>query len=201
MAISILEPCDIKVGLKSSEAVQDVSVDVSAVQLRMSPDVMQLLQHLQQVCVVLWCGVSGLSTYVVGTPLEAWHVCMCNGHSLSSCIALSLVNECRTPSCPPPQVVMEPLAVPPADQPLARVTRFACLWSSHGPAEGAGAGPPYATAGAGGVAVIGSDKGITVWRPQPPVGYAAVGDVLAPGVGFVPRVASLVPAMPSSVST
>jgi vacuolar protein sorting-associated protein 13A/C len=130
-ATSILEPCDIKVATKSSESVQDVNVDVSAVQLRMSPDVMQLLQHLQQ-------------------------------------------------------VVMEPLAAPPADQPLARVTRFACLWSSHGPAEGGGAGPPYAiagVAGAGGVAVIGSDKGVTVWRPQPPMGYALVGDVLSAGHG------------------
>lgn len=127
VATSILEPCDVKVALKSSEAVQDVNVDVSTVQLRMSPDVLHLLQHLQQ-------------------------------------------------------VAAEPLAVPPPDQPLARVDRFACLWSSHGPAEGAGAaGPPYATAGAGGVAVISSDKGVTVWRPQPPVGYAIVGDVLAAG--------------------
>lgn len=48
-ATSILEPCDVRVGLKASEAVQDVTVDVGAVQLRLSPDVLQLLQHLQQV--------------------------------------------------------------------------------------------------------------------------------------------------------
>lgn len=39
----------------------------------------------------------------------------------------------------------------------------------------------YATAGAGGVAIMGSDKGVTVWRPQPPVGYAVLGDVLSAG--------------------
>lgn len=76
---------------------------------------------------------------------------------------------------------MEPLAVPPASQPLARVDKFVYMWSSHGAAEGCGVGPPYATAGAGGVDVIGSDKGVTVWRPQPPMGYALLGDVLAAG--------------------
>lgn len=76
---------------------------------------------------------------------------------------------------------MEPLAVPPATQPLARVDKFVYMWSSHGAAEGCGVGPPYATAGAGGVDVIGSDKGVTVWRPQPPMGYALLGDVLAAG--------------------
>lgn len=86
------------------------------------------------------------------------------------------------------QVVMEPLAVPPASQPLTRVDKFLYLWSSHGPAEGCGVGPPYATAGAGGVDVIGSDKGVTVWRPQPPMGYALVGDVLS--AGRQPEVAS-----------
>jgi hypothetical protein len=49
VATSILEPCDVRVTVKADEAVQDVSVDVSALQLRMSPDVMQLLLHLQQV--------------------------------------------------------------------------------------------------------------------------------------------------------
>jgi hypothetical protein len=49
VATSILEPCDVRVTMKSSEAVQDINVDVSALQLRMSPDVLQLLLHLQQV--------------------------------------------------------------------------------------------------------------------------------------------------------
>jgi hypothetical protein len=84
---------------------------------------------------------------------------------------------------PAPQVVWEPLAVPPTDQPLVRVDRFGCLWSSHSLPECAGAagGLSYATAGAGGVDVVGSDKGVTVWRPQPPVGYAILGDVLSSG--------------------
>ncbi len=49
VATSILEPCDVHVTMKSDEAVQDMNVDVSALQLRMSPDVLQLLMHLQQV--------------------------------------------------------------------------------------------------------------------------------------------------------
>lgn len=49
VATSILEPCDVRVTMKADEAVQDMNVDVSALQLRMSPDVMQLLLHLQQV--------------------------------------------------------------------------------------------------------------------------------------------------------
>jgi hypothetical protein len=82
------------------------------------------------------------------------------------------------------QVVWEPLAVPPADQPLVRVDRFGCLWSSHSLPDCAGtAGASYATAGAGGVDVVGSDKGVTLWRPQPPVGYAILGDVLSSGGG------------------
>lgn len=53
VATSILEPCDVHVTMKSDEAVQDMNVDVSALQLRMSPDVLQLLMHLQQVGVVV----------------------------------------------------------------------------------------------------------------------------------------------------
>jgi hypothetical protein len=49
VATSILEPCDVKVSMKNSSDLQDLNVDVSALQLRMSPDVMQLLMHLQQV--------------------------------------------------------------------------------------------------------------------------------------------------------
>jgi vacuolar protein sorting-associated protein 13A/C len=77
--------------------------------------------------------------------------------------------------------------VPPADQPLVRVDRFGCLWSSHSLPDCPGtAGASYATAGAGGVDVVGSDKGVTLWRPQPPVGYAILGDVLSSG-GWVQR--------------
>jgi vacuolar protein sorting-associated protein 13A/C len=79
------------------------------------------------------------------------------------------------------QVIVEPLAVPAATEPLTRVDRFGCMWSSHGPLEGWNSGQPYATAGAGGVDVVGSDKGVTIWRPQPPMGYAIVGDVLSAG--------------------
>jgi len=49
VATSILEPCDVTVSMKNKADLQDLTVDVSALQLRMSPDVMQLLMHLQQV--------------------------------------------------------------------------------------------------------------------------------------------------------
>lgn len=49
VATSILEPCDVRLVLKGSAAVQDVALEVSALQLRMSPDVMQLLLHLHKV--------------------------------------------------------------------------------------------------------------------------------------------------------
>lgn len=87
---------------------------------------------------------------------------------------------------------MEPLAVPPASQPIARVDKFVHIWSSHGAAEGCGVGPPYATAGAGGVDVIGSDKGVTVWRPQPPMGYALLGDVLSAGTCCAARITQVI---------
>lgn len=57
VATGILEPCDVKVVMKQSEAVQDLNVDISALQLRMSPDVMQLIMHLQQVTASLGCPV------------------------------------------------------------------------------------------------------------------------------------------------
>ena len=85
-------------------------------------------------------------------------------------------------SCPPPwQVVTEPLAVPAPDQPLKRVDRFSRLWCSHKATLDGPCGS-YSAAGAGGVDCVASDKGVTVWRPQPPVGYAILGDVLSAGV-------------------
>lgn len=48
-ASSILEPCDITASYKLTSALQDVSMDVTDLRLRVSPDVMQLVLHLQQV--------------------------------------------------------------------------------------------------------------------------------------------------------
>lgn len=76
-------------------------------------------------------------------------------------------------------MVLEPLTVPPADKPLVRCDMFEKLWCSH-PAESS-SGPPYPTAGAGGVDVMSSEKGVTVWRPQAPMGYGIVGDVITAG--------------------
>lgn len=88
---------------------------------------------------------------------------------------------------PRAQVIVQPLIVPSATQPLARCNQFEKLWASH---EHAAQGPPYARAGAGGVDVLGSDKGVTLWRPQPPMGYAVCGDVLTAGAS-APTVAQV----------
>lgn len=45
----ILEPCDMSANVKLGPGGQDVSIDISDVQLRMSPDVMQLISHLNKV--------------------------------------------------------------------------------------------------------------------------------------------------------
>lgn len=76
-------------------------------------------------------------------------------------------------------MVLEPLAVPATSQPLSRVDKFSFLWCSHEAADTSSTS--YAAAGAGGVDLLGSDKGVTAWRPQPPTGYAIVGDVLSAG--------------------
>ena len=94
-----------------------------------------------------------------------WCVCRCVSLSLSVCVCVCV------------QVVLDPLIVPPVNQPLTRCGRFEWLWSSHD----SSAAVVYSTAGAGGVDVMGSDKGITFWRPQVPMGYASVGDVLTAG--------------------
>ncbi|KIY91741.1 hypothetical protein MNEG_16223, partial [Monoraphidium neglectum] len=127
VAISILEPCDVTARYRVSETLQDVKLDISDVQLRMSPDVMALIMH----------------------QLEA---------------------------------VYAPLVVPPPDQPLARCHTFELVWSSRGLGGGGGAAPPFATAGAGGVDTMSSEKGVSIWRPQAPTGYAIAGDIVTPGV-------------------
>jgi vacuolar protein sorting-associated protein 13A/C len=77
-------------------------------------------------------------------------------------------------------VVLQPLVVPNANQPLVRLDKFEKLWSSY-QAGDTGQGPPYPTAGAGGVDVMSGDKGVTVWRPQPPMGYAITGHIITAG--------------------
>jgi hypothetical protein len=62
-----------------------------------------------------------------------------------------------------------------------RLDKFEKLWSSYQVGEH-GQGPPYPTAGAGGVDVMSGDKGVTVWRPQPPMGYAIAGHIITAGV-------------------
>lgn len=81
------------------------------------------------------------------------------------------------------QAVLAPLTVPAADAPLARCNTFESVWSSH-QASADKSGPPYATAGAGGVDGMAADRGVTVWCPQPPNGYAITGHVLAAGMAL-----------------
>jgi hypothetical protein len=78
------------------------------------------------------------------------------------------------------QVVVEPLVVPAVTQPLLRVNCFECMWSSYS-WGGGGLTGPFPTAGAGGVDVMSGAKGVTLWRPKPPLGYAITGDVLTAG--------------------
>lgn len=90
--------------------------------------------------------------------------------------------------------------VPPATAPVVRCSSYERLWSSYcpGPAAAAISGP-WPTAGAGGVDVMAAAKGVTVWRPQPPMGYAILGDVLtagelgAPGGGMSSLLGLVVP--------
>jgi len=68
---------------------------------------------------------------------------------------------------------------PSLDAPVCRVATFDSVWQSH--RGGPPPGPPFATAGAGGVDLMAGERGVTVWRPQPPMGYGILGHVLASG--------------------
>lgn len=61
-----------------------------------------------------------------------------------------------------------------ARRPLAMCSRFVRQWASQPAAAGA-AGAVVITH------VLGEDRGLTFWRPQPPLGYAIVGDCAVAG--------------------
>lgn len=95
-ATSILEPCDVKVTMKSTATVEDLNLDVSALQLRMSPDVMQLVMHLQQVR-SSWLAVlvrTAEYPYAAETPPSFWCACrnsLCAvGPLLTTCAGIQL---------------------------------------------------------------------------------------------------------------
>ncbi|KAK9815130.1 hypothetical protein WJX73_008307 [Symbiochloris irregularis] len=69
--------------------------------------------------------------------------------------------------------VLGPLAFPSPDKPIAMCSRFARQWASY--VESAGSEPMVNTH------TLGSERGLTFWRPQPPVGYAMTGDCAVPG--------------------
>ena len=98
----------------------------------------------------------------------------------ASLYACNHVNHVPPVCYVPVQVVVEPLVVPAVTQPLLRVNCFECMWSSYSWGGGGLAGP-FATAGAGGVDVMSGAKGVTLWRPKPPLGYVITGDVLTAG--------------------
>ena len=57
---------------------------------------------------------------------------------------------------------------------MAKCTRFTQLWTNQ---------PDHRTSAAActDAHVLGSDRGITVWRPQAPIGYAILGDCITDG--------------------
>ena len=59
-------------------------------------------------------------------------------------------------------------------RPLARTTTFMQIWSNH----------PQAVGPAGAILEtnpLGFERGLTFWRPRPPIGYAALGDCVTTG--------------------
>lgn len=83
-------------------------------------------------------------------------------------------------------MVLQPLYAPAPDQPLCRCDRFERVWGSHASSRGSGGGGGGGTTlelGVGGVDAMAGERGVTVWRPQAPLGYARLGDVLAQGAG------------------
>lgn len=97
-------------------------------------------------------------------------------------------------------VLLRPLSAPPPEKPLARVSVFDRIWSSHdrsantlGHAHGQGGSADdsastlpvtVASLGQGGVDPMAQERGVTVWRPQVPFGYVSLGDVLTPGTSL-----------------
>ncbi len=79
-------------------------------------------------------------------------------------------------------MVLQPLYAPAPDQPLCRCDRFERVWGSHAGSRGSGGGGGTTLElGVGGVDAMAGERGVTVWRPQPPLGYTRLGDVLAQG--------------------
>ena len=59
-------------------------------------------------------------------------------------------------------------------RPLARTTTFVQIWSNHPPAVGP-AGTIMDTN------ILSPERGLTFWRPKPPIGYASLGDCVTTG--------------------
>lgn len=59
-------------------------------------------------------------------------------------------------------------------RPMAKCTRFSQIWSNQ---------PTYHNAAASScdAHVLGSERGVTFWRPQAPIGYAVLGDCITAG--------------------
>lgn len=57
---------------------------------------------------------------------------------------------------------------------MAKCTRFSQIWSNR---------PTYATSAEAScdAHVLGGERGVTIWRPQPPLGYAILGDCITAG--------------------
>lgn len=193
-------------GAAGAKATQTLSVhlDLSDIGLRLSPDVLQLMLTVRvgvrvrvRVWAVKWPGSPAHKLVPACAVLYAG---LCN--HLFHCI--------QTPPISKPQLqqlVAEPLIVPPADKPLLKCDTYERLWStaaahtfgqgsqggdaaSGGAAGGDGSAgqQPLAleSVGMGGVDPLAGQRGMALWRPQPPQGYAILGDVPVAGAGAKP---------------
>jgi len=59
-------------------------------------------------------------------------------------------------------------------RPLVQCARFERVWTNHVEAAGAAGGAVDTDA-------VSGERGVSVWRPQAPAGYAALGDCVTPG--------------------
>ncbi|GMH39652.1 hypothetical protein BSKO_07550 [Bryopsis sp. KO-2023] len=83
---------------------------------------------------------------------------------------LDLILDIRT-------LVVDPLTVPSASQPVAKVSTFRMIWSSQDASLDESVATRFDSSEG-----LDRDKGyITLWRPQPPAGYGILGDVITCG--------------------
>ncbi|KAK9834254.1 hypothetical protein WJX81_000411 [Elliptochloris bilobata] len=116
---AVLEPCKVSVSADLTAGSGDIQVALSDLRMNLSPDVVELALALQS-------------------------------------------------------SVLQPLMQPPSDKPLVRCARFERVWSNAAEAADGASAAVETDAVAG-------ERGVTVWRPQAPAGYVALGDCITAG--------------------